>query len=41
MRYLKITVEIEATRPDGFSDEKIRTIGENARVLKFDHSDFE
>jgi hypothetical protein len=38
---LAITVEIEATRPSGFPDDKIRIITENARVLKFDQSDFE
>ena len=38
---VKITVEIEATRPSGFLDDKIRIVGENARVLKFEQSDFE
>jgi len=38
---LKITVEIEVTRPGGFTDDKIRIVGENARVLKFEQSDFE
>jgi hypothetical protein len=38
---LSITVEIEASRPGGFSDDKIRIITENARVLRFDQSDFE
>jgi hypothetical protein len=38
---LTITVEIEATRPDGFADDKIRIVTENARVLKFEQSDFE
>ena len=38
---LTITVEVEATRPDGFSDDKIRILTENARVLKFERSEFE
>jgi hypothetical protein len=38
---LTITVEIEATRPDGFTDDKIRILTENSRVLKFEQSDFE
>lgn len=38
---LTITVEIEASKPDGFSDDKVRIITENARVLRFDQSDFE
>jgi hypothetical protein len=38
---LTITVEIEATRPDGFADDKIRIVTENSRVLKFEQSDFE
>jgi len=38
---LTITVEVEATRPDGFADDKIRIVTENARVLKFERSEFE
>ena len=38
---LTITVEIEATRPGGFTEDKIRILRENARVLKFEQSDFE
>ncbi len=38
---LTITVEVEATRPDGFPDDKIRIVTENARVLKFEQSDFD
>ena len=38
---LTITVEIEATRPDGFPEDKIRILTENARVLKFERSEFE
>jgi hypothetical protein len=36
-----IIVEVEATRPEGFTDDKIRILTENARVLKFERSDFE
>jgi predicted AAA+ superfamily ATPase len=36
-----ITVEVEATRPDGFPEDKIRILTENARVLKFERSEFE
>jgi predicted AAA+ superfamily ATPase len=36
-----ITVEVEATQPDGFPEEKIRILTENARVLKFERSEFE
>lgn len=39
--HLKITVEIEATDPDGFTPETIRTVLENARTLKFDTFGFE
>jgi predicted AAA+ superfamily ATPase len=38
---LEITLEISARRPDGFSDDKIRTVSENARTLKFDQAGFE
>lgn len=38
---LKITIEIEATSPDGFDDWTIRTVAENAKTLKFDSGDFE
>jgi predicted AAA+ superfamily ATPase len=37
---LQITVEIEATKSEGFSQDKIRTVTENARVLKFEQSEF-
>lgn len=33
---LKITIDIEATKGDGFDESQVRTISENARVLKFD-----
>jgi hypothetical protein len=38
---LTITVEVEATRHGGFPDDKIRIITENARVLRFEQSEFE
>jgi len=38
---LTITVEVEATRTGGFGDDKIRIVTENARVLKFERSEFE
>lgn len=33
---LDITIDIQATKPEGFDESEVRTIGENARVLKFD-----
>jgi hypothetical protein len=38
---LQITLEISARNKDGYSDEKIRTVSENARTLKFDSYGFE
>jgi len=38
---LKISVDIEAIAPDGFDDAKVRTVKENADVLKFDSAEFE
>jgi hypothetical protein len=38
---LNVTVEIEATTPDGFDDAKVRTVSENAATLKFEQSGFE
>ena len=38
---LDITVEIKARRTEGFPEDKIRVILENARALKFDESAFE
>lgn len=29
-------LEPQASKPEGFSESEIRTIGENSRVLKFD-----
>lgn len=38
---LSVRIEIEADRPEGFSDAEARTISENSRTLKFDQSGFE
>jgi hypothetical protein len=38
---LDVTVEINATRRDGFPDDKVRIVTENARTLKFDQYGFE
>lgn len=38
---LNITIEIEATAPDGFDDAKVRTVAENATTLDFEQSGFE
>jgi hypothetical protein len=38
---LNVTVEIEATAPEGFDDAKIRTVSENASTLRFEQSGFE
>lgn len=35
---LDITIDIQATKPEGFDESEVRTISENARVLKFDPS---
>jgi Swt1-like HEPN/Protein of unknown function (DUF499) len=38
---LNVTIEIEATTPDGFDDAKARTVSENAATLNFEQSGFE
>jgi len=38
---LRVTIEIEATAPEGFDDAKTRTVSENAATLKFEQSGFE
>jgi len=38
---LSVTVEIEATTPDGFDDAKVRTVSENAATLRFEQGGFE
>jgi len=35
---LEITIDIQASKSDGFDEAEVRTISENARVLKFDPS---
>ncbi|HEX6356066.1 DUF499 domain-containing protein [Actinophytocola sp.] len=38
---LTVRIEIEATDATGFDENKMRTVSENARTLKFDQSGFE
>ncbi|MFI2613147.1 hypothetical protein, partial [Kitasatospora sp. NPDC018616] len=38
---LTVRIEIEASNHPGFDENKIRTVSENARTLKFDQSGFE
>jgi hypothetical protein len=38
---LEVTVEIRATTKDGFPDDKVRIVTENAKTLKFDQFGFE
>ena len=38
---LEVRVEITARTPDGFDEAKIRTVKENATVLRFDDAGFE
>lgn len=38
---LNVTIEIEATTPEGFDDAKVRTVSENAATLKFEQTGFE
>jgi predicted AAA+ superfamily ATPase len=38
---LELTLEITARNPDGFPEDKVRIVSENARVLKFDSFGFE
>ncbi|WP_454168036.1 DUF499 domain-containing protein [Microbacterium lacticum] len=35
---LEVTIDIQASKSDGFDEGEVRTISENARVLKFDPS---
>lgn len=35
---LEITIDIQASKPEGFDEGEVRTISENTRVLKFDPS---
>ena len=38
---LTVTIEVEASAPNGFEDAKVRTVSENAATLKFEQSGFE
>jgi hypothetical protein len=38
---LEVRVEITARQPDGFPDDKVRVVTENAKVLKFEQFGFE
>ncbi len=38
---VNITLEIEATAPDGFDESQVRVVSENATTLKFEQSGFE
>jgi len=38
---LTVRIEIEASHALGFDENKVRTVSENARTLKFDQSGFE
>lgn len=38
---LVVKIEIEAVDATGFDENKIRTVSENAKTLKFDQSGFE
>jgi hypothetical protein len=38
---LEIRVEITARKPDGYPDDKVRNVTENARMLKFEAYGFE
>jgi hypothetical protein len=38
---VKVTIEIEASIPDGASDNVVRTVTENSRTLKFTSQGFE
>jgi len=38
---VKVTLEIQATAPEGVPEDKVRTVTENCRVLKFTDQGFE
>jgi hypothetical protein len=40
MADVEITIEIQASVPDGFPDNVVRTVGENCRTLKFAQQEF-
>lgn len=39
--HLEVTIEIHATNPDGFSEQTIRTVTENAETLKLEQKGFD
>jgi len=39
--HLQVRVEISAEKPDGFPDDKVRIVTENARTLRFEQFGFE
>ena len=38
---IKVVIEIEATKPDGFDERITRTVNENARALRFELHEFD
>jgi hypothetical protein len=38
---LEVRLEISATKPDGFGDDVVRTVSENAGTLRFEQAGFE
>ena len=38
---LRVTIDIEAERPEGFTESTMRTVTENARTLKITDTGFE
>lgn len=40
MANVEVTIEIQATVPDGFPPNVVRTISENCRTLKFTQQEF-
>lgn len=38
---LTVRLEVEATKPGGFSDREVRVVSENARTLRFEEAGFE
>lgn len=38
---LRVTIDIEAERPEGFTESTVRTVTENARTLKIIDTGFE
>jgi len=38
---VEVSLEIKATKRDGFDDQTVRTVSENSRTLRFEAFDFE